>query len=91
MVASRSTASDVRIRAHLWPGLFSGIMSCLVIMLMSHRCRVVRRFVIHRLLGAGRSRAGSSIAGRIRGIPRRCGLENWLKKVRAMVKFRGCF
>lgn len=62
--------------AHLWPGLFSGTMSCLVIMLMAHSCKVDRRLVIHRLPGMGRRRAGSNVERRISGIPRRYGLEN---------------
>lgn len=91
MIDSSSIISDVRISAHLWPGLFSGIISCLVIVLISHSCRVDRRLVIHRLLGVGRRRVGSNIDRRISGIPRRYGLENWSKKVRIMVKFKGCF
>lgn len=77
--------------AHLWPGLFNGTMSCLVILLMVHSCKVVRRLVTHRLLGMGRRRAGNSVERRTSGIPRRYGLENWSKKVRIMVKFRGGF
>lgn len=78
-------------RAHLWPGLFNGVISCLVKVLINHSCRVDRRFGIHRLLGVGRRRAGNSVASRIRGIPRRYGLENWSKKLKIMVRFRGDF
>lgn len=76
LVVSRSAISDVRMIAHLWPDLFNGIMSCLVIVWMSHSCRVDRRLVIHRAFGIGRSRAGNNIDRRINGIPRRYGLEN---------------
>ena len=31
LIMSKSVISDVRIRAHLWPFLFSGIISCFVI------------------------------------------------------------
>lgn len=79
----------MRIRAHLWPGLFSGIMSCFVIVWISHDWSVDRRLVTHRALGAGRSRPGSSVERRISGTPKRWGLENWSKKVRVMVRFRG--
>jgi len=41
--------SDVRIMAHLCPFLSSGIISCFVIKLMSHNCRVDTRLVTHRL------------------------------------------
>lgn len=47
--------------------------------------------MIHRLLGEGSSRAGNSVASRIRGIPRRHGLVNWSKKLRFMVRFRRWF
>lgn len=30
LIVSRSIISDVKIRAHLWPFLFSGIISCFV-------------------------------------------------------------
>lgn len=76
MIVSSISMSDVRMMAHLWPGLFNGIISCLVIMLMAHSCRVDRRLVSHRLLGMGRRRVGNSIDRRISGIPRRYGLEN---------------
>lgn len=47
--------------------------------------------MIHRLSGEGSSRAGISIESRIRGMPRRCGLVNWSKKLKFMVRFMGCF
>lgn len=91
MIVSKSIISDVRIRAHLWPGLFSGIMSCLVIVWVSHSCRVVRRLVTHRLLGVGNNKVGKSMERMISGIPKRQGLENWSKKVRIMVRLKGWF
>lgn len=89
MIVSSSMIRDVRMRAHLWPGLFNGIRSCLVIVWMVHSCRVVRRLVSQRLLGMGSSMEGKSSDKRTSGIPRRYGLENWSKKVRVMVRFRG--
>lgn len=71
MIVNSSIISDVRMMDHLWPGLLNGVISCLVIMLMAHSCRVDRRLVIHRLLGVGRRRAGNNIERKIRGIPRR--------------------
>lgn len=91
LIVSRRIISDDRMRAHLWPGLFSGVMSCLVIVLMVHDCKVDRRLVAHRLFGVGRRSVGSSIDSKISGIPSRCGLENWSKKLMIMVRFRGCF
>ena len=73
---SSSIISDVRIRAHLWPLLFSGIISCFVMRCRSHSWRVERRLVTHRLPGVGSSRAGNSIESRISGIPSRHGLAN---------------
>lgn len=78
--------SDVSIRAHLWPFLFSGIISCFVIRCRSHSWRVDSRLLIHRLLGDGNNRAGKSRDRRIRGMPSRWGLENWSKKLRFMVR-----
>lgn len=89
MISSRKIINDVRIRAHLWPFLSSVIISCFVMRLMNHSWRVESRLVTHRLLGEGRSRAGNVMEMRIRGIPRREGLENWSKKLRFMVRFRG--
>lgn len=82
---------DVRIRAHLWPFLCRGIISCFVIRLMDHSWRVESRLVIQRFPREGRSRAGNVNEMRIRGIPRNDGLENWSKKLRFMVRFRGLF
>lgn len=62
---------DVSIRAHLWPLLFSGIISCFVISCRSQDWMVDRRLLIHRLSGDGSSRAGNSSDSVIRGIPRR--------------------
>lgn len=75
-MSKRKIISDVRIRAHLCPLLFSGIISCFVTRLMNHACRVDRRSVIHRLFWVGSRRAGNVIAIRIRGIPSRDELEN---------------
>ena len=91
LIVSSRIISDVRIRAHLWPPLFSGIISCFVIEWRDHSWRVERRLVIQRLLGAGNSSAGNSIDSRISGIPRRQGLANWSKKLRFMVRFMGWF
>lgn len=88
---SRRAINDVRIRAHLCPFLFRGIISCFVMRWSSHDCRVENRLVTHRLSGEGSSRAGSSMESRIRGMPSRCGLVNWSKKLRFMVRFMGCF
>lgn len=76
LISSRKIISDVRIRAHLCPFLSRGIISCFVIRLISHSCRVESRPVIHRFPGEGIRRAGNVIAMRIRGIPSRDGLEN---------------
>lgn len=48
-----------------------------------------RRLLIHRFPGDGSRRAGRRSDGRVRGIPSRQGLENWSKKLRFMVRFRG--
>lgn len=82
---------EVRIKAHLWAFLFSGVISCFVMVFRSHSCRVDRRLVIHRLFGVGSSRVGNSIESRVRGIPMRQGLMNWSKKLRFMVKFMARF
>lgn len=89
LIVSKSIISDVRIRAHLCPSLFNGVISCFVIEWMDHSWRVERRLVIHRVLGVGNSRAGKSIDSRISGIPRRHGLANWSKKLRFMVRVMG--
>ena len=89
MISSRNIIREVRIKAHLCPFLFSGIISCFAIRLVSHSWRVESRLVTHRLSWEGSSRAGKVIAIRIRGIPRREGLENWSKKLRFMVRFKG--
>lgn len=47
--------------------------------------------MIHRFPGEGRRRAGNVIAIRISGMPSRDGLENWSKKFKFMVRFRGLF
>lgn len=91
LISRRNSISDVRIRAHLCPFLSSGSISCFVIRLISHSCRVESRLVIHRLPGTGRRRAGNVMEIRIRGIPSKDGLENWSKKLRFMVKFREWF
>lgn len=45
--------------------------------------------MIHRLSNEGIKRAGNVIEMRMSGIPRKDGLENWSKKLRFMVRFRG--
>lgn len=87
----RNIIKDVRIRAHLWPPLFSGAISCLVIRCENHSWRVESRLVTHRLSGAGSKRAGNNVESRISGIPRRHGLVNWSKKLRFMVRFKEWF
>lgn len=89
MISRRKTIRDVKIRAHLCPFLSRGIISCFVIRLMNHSWRVDSRLVIHRLSREGRRRAGNVIEMRMSGIPRKDGLENWSKKLRFMVRFRG--
>uniref|UniRef100_A0A8C3U490 Uncharacterized protein n=1 Tax=Catharus ustulatus TaxID=91951 RepID=A0A8C3U490_CATUS len=73
--------SDVRIRAHLWPFLCRGIINCFVIKLINHSWRVESRLVTHRFPREGSKRAGNVSEMRIRGMPRRDGLENWSKKL----------
>lgn len=65
----RKIISDDRIRAHLCPGLFSGVINCLVISWRNHSWRVERRLVIQRPPGAGNSKTGKSRESRISGIP----------------------
>lgn len=77
---------DVNIRAHLWPFLLSGTISCFVIRCRIHVWMVDRRLLIHRLFGDGSSRVGKSRDSRIKGMPSRWGLENWSKKLRFMVR-----
>uniref|UniRef100_A0A8C3NMD0 Uncharacterized protein n=1 Tax=Geospiza parvula TaxID=87175 RepID=A0A8C3NMD0_GEOPR len=80
---------DVKIRAHLCPFLSRGIISCFVTRLINHSWRVESRLVIHHLSRDGSRRAGNVMEMRISGIPRRDGLENWSKKLKFMVRFRG--
>lgn len=86
LIVRSMVISDVSIRAHLWPFLFNGIISCFVIRCRSHSWMVDSRLLIHRLPGDGNNRAGKSRDSRIRGMPSRWGLENWLKKLRFMVR-----
>lgn len=88
MISRRNINSDVRIKAHLWPFLSRGIISCFVTRFTNHNCSVEMRLVIHRLSMDGSSKVGNVIEIRIRGIPSRDGLENWSKKFRFMVRFR---
>lgn len=76
LMRRRKIIREVRIKAHLCPFSFSGVISCLVIRLISQSCKVERRPVIHRLPGIGSRRAGNVREIRIRGIPRSEGLEN---------------
>ena len=89
LMRRRKISRDVRIRAHLCPSLFSGVINCFVTRLMNHSCRVESRLVIHRVSREGRRRAGNVIEMKISGIPSRDGLENWSKKLRFMVRFKG--
>lgn len=89
LMERRKSISEVSKRAHLWPALFRGVISCLVIRLASQSCRVERRLVTQRLLGDGSSKVGNRRDNGMSGIPRRYGLENWSKKLRFMVRFRG--
>lgn len=91
MISRRKIRRDVKIRAHLCPFLFRGVISCFVTRLMNHNWRVESRLVIHRLSRDGSRRAGNVIEMRISGIPRRDGLENWSKKLRFMVRVKGLF
>lgn len=91
MIVSSIVINDVRIKAHLCPFLFKGIISCLVMRWRNHDWRVKSRLVIHRLFGVGSNRAGNSIEIRTRGIPRKHGLANWSKKLKFMVRFRKWF
>lgn len=89
LMSRRKIIKDVRIRAHLCPFLSKGIISCFVTRLMNHSWRVESRLVIHRLSREGIRRAGNVIEMRMSGIPSNDGLENWSKKLRFMVRFRG--
>lgn len=76
MIRRRKVIRDVRIRAHLWPALFRGIISCLVISWRNHSWRVDRRLLIQRLFGDGSSKVGNNRESRISGIPNSWGLAN---------------
>ena len=56
---------------------------------MNQPWRVKTRLFNQRLVAAGKSIQGSVRASAISGTPNRVGLINWLKKFRAMVRFRG--
>lgn len=71
LIVRSMVISDVSIRAHLWPFLFNGIISCFVIRCRSHSWMVDSRLLIHRLLGDGNNKAGKSRDSRIRGMPSR--------------------
>lgn len=86
LIVRSMVISDVNIRAHLWPLLLSGAISCFVIRCRSHVWMVDSRLLTHRLSREGNSRAGKSRDSRTRGTPNRQGLENWSKKLRFMVR-----
>lgn len=71
LMDSNSRMREVSSRAHLWPVLFRGVISCFVIRLMTQSWRVERRLLIHRRPGVGKRRVGSRREGRISGIPMR--------------------
>lgn len=89
----RKIISDVRIKAHLWPFLSSGIINCFVTRLTNHSCKVESWLVIHRLSRDDSRRAGNVTEIRIRGIPNSDGQihpnESSSKKLRFMVRFKG--
>lgn len=66
-----SRMREVSRRAHLWPALFRGFISCFVIRWMDQSWIVERRLLTHRRFGDGSRRAGRRRDGRISGIPRR--------------------
>uniref|UniRef100_A0A8D2N3V4 Uncharacterized protein n=1 Tax=Zonotrichia albicollis TaxID=44394 RepID=A0A8D2N3V4_ZONAL len=78
-MSRRKIMRDVKIRAHLCPFLSRGIISCFVTRLINHIWGV-----------DSHKGAGNVIETRISGIPRKDGFENWSKKIKFMVRFRGC-
>lgn len=89
LISRRKIISDVRIKAHLWPFLSSGIINCFATRLTNHNCKVESWLVIHRLSRDDSRRAGNVTEIRIRGIPNSDGLENSSKKLRFMFRFKG--
>ena len=71
LMERRNRMSEVNRRAHLWPALFSGFISCFVIRWANQSWIVERRLLIHRCPGEGSRRAGSRRDGRISGMPKR--------------------
>ncbi len=53
-----------------------GIISCFVIVLINHDCKVERRLFNHRLFWEGHTIDGKIMAKVINGNPRICGLKN---------------
>lgn len=59
--------------------------------LIIHDWSVEKRLVNHRVFWVGKIIDGISKARMVSGIPRICGLMNWSKNVRFMVRFRGLY
>lgn len=88
---SKNNIRDSKIAAHLWPGLLSGDSNCFVNINTAHVCRVVIRLVTRRFVVVKINSGGKIIASKISGTPKICGLKNWSKKFRFMVRFMGLF
>lgn len=84
----KSNMSEVRMAAHLWPGVLIGNISCFVNVFVAQSCRVDRRLGVKRLVMVRMSMGGMIMAMMIRGMPRACGIINWSKKLNVMVRFR---
>lgn len=89
LIINSMVINDVRIMDHWWPVLLIGSISCFVNELIVHDWSVERRLVNHRVFWVGKRVDGISRARVVNGIPRICGLMNWSKNVRFMVRFRG--
>ena len=84
----RKIIKEVRIAAHLCPGLLIGDISWLVSCIKNQFCNTNRRLDSQRFVGAGNIIHGRRIDNKISGIPSRVGLKNWSKKLKIMVSFR---
>lgn len=69
----RKTIKEVRRRAHLCPGMFTGIKSSWANRPRNQFCRVRRRLLSQRSVGVGKRIQGRVRARAIRGIPRSTG------------------
>lgn len=90
-VVKSMAISDVKIIDHWWLVLLSGSISCFVNKLIVHSWRVDVRFFSHRLFIVGKMADDISRARMTNGIPRICGLMNWLNNVGLMVRFMGLY